>query len=219
MIPEWRADRPQAETGHRHLSHLYFAFPGDLPLTPRLRAAVDASMDGRGDDATGWSLAWKVALRARLRQPQRVSGLLKLVFRSIEAGPGDGGGGWAEGGGLYPNLFAAHPPFQIDGNLGFVAALTECLMQSHAGVIELLPAVPPELATGSVAGIVARPGVEVSIRWEPDAAGGATLAEATFRAVRPPGQARHRVGWNGREVAIDLTGPAAVTLRGGDFGA
>jgi alpha-L-fucosidase 2 len=211
MIPEWRADRPQCEPGHRHLSHLYFAFPGDLPLTLRLRAAVNASMDGRGDDATGWSLAWKVALRARLRQPHRVSDLLKLVFRDIEVDPGGGGGG------LYPNLFAAHPPFQVDGNLGFVAAFTECLMQSHAGVIELLPAVPPELSIGSVAGIVARPGIEVSIRWEPDAAGEITLAEATFSAVSAPGHARLRVVWNGREVWIDLSRCAAITLRGNDF--
>jgi len=213
MIPEWRADRPQSEPAHRHLSHLYFAFPGDLPLTPRLRAAVSASMDGRGDEATGWSLSWKVALRARLRQSRKVSDLLRLVFRDMEGERGE----WS--GGLYPNMFVAHPPFQIDGNLGFVAALTECLMQSHAGVIELLPAVPPELATGSVAGIIARPGVEVSLRWEPDAAGAATLTEAKFSPIRPPGYARHRVVWNGQEVSIDLTQGAAITLRVSDFAA
>ena len=151
MIPEWRADRPQREYEHRHLSHLYFAFPGDLPMTPQLRAAVSKSLDGRGDKATGWSLAWKVALRARLNQPRKVSDLIKQIFRDMEVDPGEGGARPC------PTLFATHLPFQIDANLGFVAAFTECLMQSHAGVIELLPAVPPELSTGSVTGIVARP--------------------------------------------------------------
>jgi len=211
MIPEWRADRPQNDPTHRHLSHLYFAFPGDLPLTPALRAAVSASLDGRGDDATGWSLAWKVALRARLRQPRRVSDLMRLVFRNAEA---HGRGGTA---GLYPNLFVAHPPFQIDGNLGFVAALTECLLQSHAGVIELLPALPLELASGWVAGIVARPGIEVALRWGPDRAGTVAPIEATFTPVRPSGWAHHRVVWNGREVSIDLTRGLAATLHGSDF--
>ena len=140
-----------------------------------------------------------------------MSDLLKLVLRDIEVDPGGGGGG------LYPNLFAAHPPFQIDGNLGFVAAFTECLMQSHAGVIELLPAVPAELSTGMVTGIVARPGIEVSIRWEPDTGGEITLAEAIFSAIRAPGRARHRVTWNGLEASVDLARSASVTLRGSDF--
>ena len=101
--------------------------------------------------------------------------------------------------------------------LGFVAPLTEGLMQSHAGVTELPPAVPPELVTGSVAGIVARPGIEVSIEWAPDIAGEITLTEATFSAVRAPGHARHRVAWNDCEVSVDLARFETVTLRGSDF--
>ncbi len=210
-IPEWRADRPQSDPAHRHLSHLYFAFPGDLPLTPALRGAVAASLDGRGDEATGWSLAWKVALRARLGQAGKVSDLLRLVFRDMDGERG----AWS--GGLYPNLFAAHPPFQIDGNFGFVAGLTECLLQSHAGVIDLLPAVPPELATGSVSGIVARPGVEVAMRWEPDDAGAVALREATFAPLRPAGRGRHRVTWHGLEAWIDLSAGGRATLHPTDF--
>lgn len=90
-------------------------------------------------------------------------------------------------------------------------------MQSHAGVTELPPAVPPELVTGSVAGIVARPGIEVSIEWAPDIAGEITLTEATFSAVRAPGHARHRVAWNDCEVSVDLARCETVTLRGSDF--
>ena len=86
-----------------------------------------------------------------------------------------------------------------------------------SGVIELLPAVPPELVTGSVAGIVARPGIEVSIAWAPDTAGEIALTEATFSAVRAPGHARHRVAWNGCEVSVDLARFETVTLRGSDF--
>ena len=211
MIPEWRADRPQVDPAHRHVSHLYFAFPGDRTLTPELSAAVSASLDARGDESTGWSLAWKTALRARLRQPGKVSDLLRLALRDMGSEHGE----WS--GGLYPNLFAAHPPFQIDGNFGFVAALTECLVQSHAGVIDLLPAVPRELGGGSAVGLVARPGVEVALRWAPDGSGAPMLVEATFAPLRAPGRARHRVVWGDREVLVDLSGGAAVTVRAVDF--
>ncbi|PVU82195.1 hypothetical protein DDP54_03320 [Cellulomonas sp. WB94] len=211
LVPEWLADRPQVDPAHRHVSHLYFAFPGDHALTPELGAAVGASLDARGDESTGWSLAWKTALRARLRQPEKVSDPLRLALRDMGSEHGE----WS--GGLYPNLFAAHPPFQIDGNFGFVAALTECLVQSHAGVIELLPAVPRELSRGSAAGLVARPGVEVALRWAPDGGGVPTLVEATFAPLRAPGRARHRVVWGDREVLVDLTDGAAVMVRAVDF--
>jgi len=134
--------------------------------------------------------------------------------------PGSGGDGArdADGVGAHHSGETTHPPFQIDGNLGYVAALTECLLQSHAGVIELLPAVPRELASGSVGGVVARPGVAVSLRWEPDG-GAATLVEAAFTAIRPPGRTRHRVVWAGREASIDLAAGGTVTLHARDFAA
>jgi alpha-L-fucosidase 2 len=211
MVPEWLADRPQVDPAHRHVSHLYFAFPGDRALTPELGAAVGASLDARGDESTGWSLAWKTALRARLRQPAKVSDLLRLALRDMGSQHGE----WS--GGLYPNLFAAHPPFQIDGNFGFVAALTECLVQSHTGMIELLPAVPRELGSGSAVGLVARPGVEVALRWAPGGSGAPMLVEATFAPLRAPGRSLHRVVWGDREVMVDLSGGAAVTVRAVDF--
>jgi alpha-L-fucosidase 2 len=193
-ISEWQGDFEQVDLAHRHLSHLYFAFPGDLALTPELTSAVIQSLDSRGDDATGWSLAWKLALRARVRQPEKVSDLLALVFRDMEVDRGD----WI--GGLYPNLLVAHPPFQIDGNFGFVAAISECLMQSHAGAVEILPALPAELATGRVTGLVARPGIEIDIEW--------TNGDLISVSLRPRTQAArraHTVTYRDTHAIVDLT--------------
>lgn len=204
-ITEWRGDFEQVDRAHRHLSHLYFAFPGDLPLTPELRAAVIRSLDDRGDEATGWSLAWKVALRARMGQPERVSALLNLVFRDMEVDRG----AWI--GGLYPNLLVAHPPFQIDGNLGFVAGIVECLLQSHAGAIDLLPAVPIELGTGVVTGLVARPGIEVDLKWSD---GNLVVAHLRPRSAKSIGA--HTVTYRGTALVIELTGDGRA-LTAEDF--
>jgi alpha-L-fucosidase 2 len=182
-LREWLEDPPEWEEHHRHVSHLYLAFPGDYPLDPELEDAIRASLDGRGDDSTGWSLAWKTALRARLKQPAKVSDLLRLFFRDMTQNPGKGHG-IDQHGGLYPNLFAAHPPFQIDGNLGYVGALAECLVQSHRGEIELLPALPAELPDGEVDGLRARPGVAVSLAWKDGLLDGASFTSPTARTIR-----------------------------------
>ncbi|XAS66775.1 hypothetical protein V3C33_15005 [Micrococcaceae bacterium Sec5.7] len=157
---------------------------GDAELSPELEAAVSASLDSRGDESTGWSLAWKILLRARLRQPASVSALFRLYFRDMTT---DRGG---LSGGLYTNLFGAHPPFQIDGNFGFVAGLAECLVQSHRvhggrHAIELLPALPAELPDGVATGLRARPGVVVSMNWNNGRLTGA-------KQVCPPQLARNR---------------------------
>ncbi|MFI5893960.1 glycosyl hydrolase family 95 catalytic domain-containing protein [Actinoplanes sp. NPDC051513] len=193
-IPEWPGNPPQAEPHHRHLSHLVFAYPGDTPADPAVRAAVSRSLDARGDESTGWSLAWKLAMRARLRQPERVSRLLDLVLRPA---PAERAG---QRGGLYPNLFAAHPPFQIDGNLGFVAAVAEMLVQSHDGIIELLPAVPSPWPDGRVTGLIARPGVAVDLAWT-TVAGRAHATHVALRARRP---ATVVVAVGDRRTTVDL---------------
>ena len=120
-----------------------------------------------------------------------------------------GGGDGTERSGLYPNLFSAHPPFQIDGNLGIVAALAECLLQSHRGEIELLPALPPLMADGSVRGLRARPGIEVDMSWS----GGEPTA-VSLRAVGPGALGAHRVRLGEQTLAVTLSDqqPVAVVL-------
>lgn len=202
-VLEWHTEVPEEEPDHRHVSHLGFVYPGTEPLDEELAAAVERSLDARGDEATGWSLAWKACLWARLRRPARVHRLLEMFLRDAEdpASPG------VERAGLYPNLFAAHPPFQIDGNYGIVAAVAECLLQSHRGEIDLLPAVPDLLRDGSIIGLRARPGVEVDITWAD-----AVPTAVRLRAAGPAGVGEHRVRWRGGTIDVRVPPEGQVEL-------
>ena len=211
LIAEWAGDFEHPDPTHRHLSNLYFLHPGETRLTPALADAASRTLDSRGDESTGWSLVWKIAMRARLRQPAKVADVLELVFRDMETDRG----GWA--GGLYPNLLAAHPPFQIDGNFGYVSGIAEAILQSHRDEIELLPAVPDVLASGSARGLVARPGVEVSLDWSADASGSPQLDTTTLRAIRPAAAGPHTVRYRGRSLSVDLELGTAVTLAASDW--
>ncbi|GAA1489282.1 glycosyl hydrolase family 95 catalytic domain-containing protein [Brachybacterium sacelli] len=205
-VLEWHADAlAEIEPTHRHVSHLGFLYPGSEEVEESVEQAVAASLEGRGDEATGWSLVWKTCLWARLHRPDRVQALLEMFLRPAENPDG------SERSGLYPNLFSAHPPFQIDGNLGLVAALAECLIQSHRGEIELLPALPALMADGSVRGLRARPGVAVDMSWVD-----ATLTSLTLRAVGPGALGTHRVRCGEHEVTIELAdeNPAQVDVDG-----
>lgn len=203
-IIEWADGAQAVDPQHRHLSPLYALYPGTTLFDERRMAAAVRTLKARGDDSTGWSLAWKLALWARLGRSDKVSDLLALVFRPAATVEGPFGGG------LYPNLFAAHPPFQIDGNLGFVAALSETLLQSHSGVIDLLPALPAELTSGRVSGLVARPGVHVDIAW---ADGHLTRATLLSQNGTLPITIRH----NGRKITREITTDTPVIVTADDF--
>ncbi|MGC4045706.1 MAG: glycoside hydrolase family 95 protein [Armatimonas sp.] len=186
QLQEWREDwdLEAPEPNHRHVSHLYGLFPSaqiNPDATPALAAAAKNSLERRGDMSTGWSLAWKLNLWARLREGERAYTLLTGLLTPQRTAP---------------NLFDLHPPFQIDGNFGAVSGVCELLLQSHTNELHLLPALPKAWPQGSVRGLLARGGTTVDLEWS-----GGKLATAYLKASKP-GAVTVRVGEERKTVTL-----------------
>jgi alpha-L-fucosidase 2 len=190
-MEDWDMEAPERD--HRHVSHLYALFPSEqigVRRTPELAAAARKSLELRGDLSTGWAIAWRINLWARLREAEHTHGVVKLLLDPSRT---------------YPNMFDAHPPFQIDGNFGGANGILEMLLQCIDGEIDLLPALPRAWPSGSVQGVRARGGFELDIEWRDG-----RLVSVRVRGT-PGGEARLRYGdtvrtvrvRKGRELALD----------------
>ena len=199
QLQEWQDDwdARARDTHHRHVSHLYAVYPSDqigVDQTPGLAAAARRSLEIRGDEATGWATAWRIALWARLGDGNHAHRILRFLI-----GPKR----------TYPNMFDAHPPFQIDGNFGGAAAIAEMLVSSGQGRISLLPALPDAWPTGSITGLRARGGCEIDLAWREG-----TLREATVRSAQGGSWI---VSYADTRRTVTLRPGEEVRLRGSDM--
>ena len=177
QLQEWQYDFEEPEPQHRHLSHLYGFHPGDQitkDKTPELFKDVRKTLEIRGDHATGWSMGWKINLWARMQDGNHAYKIIKNFFNFIDANSVNN-----RDGGIYKNLLCAHPPFQIDGNFGYTAGVTEMLIQSfEENTIRILPALSDDWQNGYITGLKARGNFEADIYWE-----NGELTKAVIKAI------------------------------------
>jgi alpha-L-fucosidase 2 len=204
QLQEWPEDRDDIRDEHRHVSHLFALHPGrqiSPVATPALAAAAKVSLTARGDQSTGWAMAWRISFWARLLDGDHAHRLLRNLLHITGKGSNIDYGG---GGGVYSNLFDTHPPFQIDGNFGATAGIAEMLLQSQAGEVHLLPALPKDWPAGSVTGLRARGNVTVDMAWK--------AGKLTSATLRSPIATKATIRWNGRTQSVDLAPGKLVRL-------
>jgi hypothetical protein len=212
-LQEWAEDFPEDDPAHRHMSQMVALYPLgqiDAVATPELAEAARVLLERRGPGAMGWSWAWKIALRARLGDGETARKLLSEASQPFTGdrhrdAPVDG----SEWGGLLPNLFSTHPPFQIDGNYGFPAGLAELVLQSHNDVVTLLPALPTEWSDGEARGLRCRGGLAVDLEWR-----AGELAYAVLRRLSGDPADPVRVRYRGRETELRLRAGESTVLKG-----
>lgn len=184
QLQEWETDRDDPNDKHRHVSHLFALHPGrqiSVNNTPALAEAARVSLTARGDESTGWSMAWKMNFWARLQDGNHAY----KIMRNFITLAGRDGIDYNTGGGVYENLLCAHPPFQIDGNLGYVAGVAEMLVQSQEGFIDLLPAIPDQWQSeGKVSGLRTRGDITLDMKWKDGKVVSYRLVSPTKKNVR-----------------------------------
>ncbi len=208
QLQEWKEDVDDPKSTHRHVSHLYGLYPGyqiTAEETPELAEASKVTLNARGDGGTGWSLAWKINFWARLKDGNHAYKMLQNLLMPV----GSSGSGFDGSGGTYSNLFCAHPPFQLDGNMGGSAGIAEMLLQSHNDQIELLPALPDAWQEGAVKGLKARGNYTVDINWE--------NGKLTSAVIKPYSNGTIKVRYGNVIKEISVKENSDVKLSASDF--
>jgi alpha-L-fucosidase 2 len=204
-VMEWPEEYGEPEPHHRHISHLWGLYPGDeiTPAgTPRLAEAARKTLEARGDDGLGWSYAYRAVLWARLGDGNHAWLIVKRALSPVSTHEVR----YDNGGGVYPNLFDACPPFQIDGNFGVPSAMAEMLLQSQDGVVRLLPALPEAWKNGKVSGLRARAGFQVDMTWK-----GGKLTSATIHSdLGEP----CTVNYGGKTIVFNIKKGRSITVNG-----